>query len=75
MSALRRTADAQASLQDQFDRHKCEPEDTSQADARVCADVLLRQRSDEEGEEEDEQEDGGDDDNEDDDDEGDGYSE
>jgi hypothetical protein len=28
-SALKRTADAQASLQEQFDRHKCEPENTS----------------------------------------------
>jgi|ERR1039458_5754279 hypothetical protein len=27
MSALRRTAEAQASLQEQFDRHKCEPDD------------------------------------------------
>ena len=35
MSALRRTADAQASLQEQFDRHKCEPEDSSEATARV----------------------------------------
>ena len=29
MSALTRTADAQASLQEQFDRHKCEREETS----------------------------------------------
>ena len=27
MSALRRTAVAQASLQEQFDRHKCKPEE------------------------------------------------
>jgi hypothetical protein len=37
LSALRRTADAQASLQEQFDRHKCEPEEPSQT-----PDVLLR---------------------------------
>jgi hypothetical protein len=47
MSALKRTADAQASLQEQFDSHKCEPEDTSQA-ARINADVPLRQEPDEE---------------------------
>jgi hypothetical protein len=35
MSALRRTADAQANLQEQFDRHKCQPDDSSQAAARV----------------------------------------
>jgi hypothetical protein len=52
LSALRRNADAQASLQEQFDSHKCEPEDTSQVDAR--ANVLLRQ---EPNEEEDEKED------------------
>jgi hypothetical protein len=28
MSALRRTADAQANLQEQFDRHKCEGRDS-----------------------------------------------
>jgi hypothetical protein len=72
MSALRRTADAQASLQEQFDRHKCEPEDSSQASARVNADVLLRQEPDEE---EDEEEDDRKKDDDDDDDEGDGYSE
>jgi hypothetical protein len=47
MSALGRTADAQASLQVQFDRHKCEPPDSSQTDARVPADALLRQEPDE----------------------------
>jgi len=73
MSALRRTADAQASLQVQFDRHRCEPLDSSQATARVNADVLLRQ---EPGEEEDEEEDEGDRKEDDDDDDGDeGYSE
>jgi hypothetical protein len=30
MSALTRNADAQASLQEQFDRHKCEREDAKQ---------------------------------------------
>jgi hypothetical protein len=29
MSALRTTAEAQASLQEQFDRHECEPKNTS----------------------------------------------
>ena len=69
MSALRRTADAQASLQEQFDRHKCQPEEPSQT-----AEVLLREEPDEEEDEEEEEEekDGKDDD---DDDEDDGYSE
>jgi hypothetical protein len=54
MSALKRTADAQASLQEQFNRHKCEPLDSRQAAARVSADVLLRQEPDaDEDEEED----------------------
>ena len=70
MSALRRTADAQASLQSQFDRHKCKPPESSQVDAR--ADVLLRQEPDED-EEEDEDDRKDEEDN--DDDEGDGYSE
>src|SRR6266478_5893683 len=30
MSALTRTSDAQANLQEQFDRHKCKPEDANQ---------------------------------------------
>jgi hypothetical protein len=74
MSALKRTADAQASLQEQFERHKCEPEDSSQSAALVAADVLFRQEPDEEEDEEDEDED---DDKEDDDDDttDDGYSE
>ena len=72
MSALRRTADAQASLREQFGRHKCEPEDSSQAYARVPAEILVRRESDED-EEEDEDEERKEDD---DDDEGDeGYSE
>jgi hypothetical protein len=53
MTALRRTADAQASLQKQFDRHKCEP------------DVLLREEPDDEEDEEeddDRKEEDGDDD-------------
>jgi hypothetical protein len=67
MSALRRTADAQSSLQQQFDRHKCEPEDSSEVPARGNANVLVRQEPDEEEE---------DDRNEEDDDDGDeGYSE
>jgi hypothetical protein len=74
MSALKRTADAQASLQEQFERHKCEPEDSSQAAARGTADVLLRQEPDEE-EEEDEDDGKEDDDDDDDDTTDDGYSE
>ncbi len=75
MSALKRTADAQASLQEQFDRHRCEPEDSSEAPARETADVLLRQEPDEE-EDEDEEEEEDERKKEDDDDEGDdGYSE
>jgi len=34
MSALRRTADVQANLQEQFDKHKCEPEESGPAAAR-----------------------------------------
>ena len=69
MIALRRTVDAQASLQEQFDRHKCEPEDSSQVDAR--ANVLLRQDPNEEEDEDEDEGDRKEDDNEDDD----GYSE
>ena len=73
MSALRRTADAQANLQEQFDRHKCEPEESGQAAALVAADLLLRQEPDEEEDEEedDRKKEDEDDDNETDD----GYSE
>ena len=35
MTALTKTADAQASLQDLFDRHKCKRKDASQAAARI----------------------------------------
>jgi len=73
MSALQRTADAQASLQAQFDMHECEPLDSSQASAQANADVLLRDEPEDEEEEEEEEEDRkeeGDDD-----DDGDGYSE
>jgi hypothetical protein len=51
MSALRWTADAQSRLQEQFDRHKCEPEGSSEAHARGSADLLLRQEPDEEEDE------------------------
>jgi hypothetical protein len=43
MDALKRTADAQSSLQEQFDRHKCEPPDSSLGSAGVDGDALLRQ--------------------------------
>ena len=71
MSALRRTADAQATLQEQFDRHKCESEDSSRV-APISTDILLRQVPDEDDEDEEE-----DDRQDEDDDEGadDGYSE
>jgi len=74
MNALRRTADAQSSLQEQFNRHKCEHDDSHQIGAGVNADALRRQVPDEDEEdEEDEEEDrkeGDDDDGEDE-----GYSE
>ena len=60
ISALRRTADSQASLEEQFDRHKCEPTDP----------LLRREPDEEEDEEEDDRKEEDDDD-----DEGDGYSE
>jgi hypothetical protein len=37
ISALRRTADAQGSLQEQFDRHKCERLDSSGDAAQVSS--------------------------------------
>jgi hypothetical protein len=70
MSALRRAADAQASLQEQVERHKCMREDSSQTSARVNAEVLLRDEPEDEEEEDDRKEEDDDDD-----DEGDGYSE
>jgi hypothetical protein len=69
MNALKRTAHAQASLQEQFDRHKCQSLDSSEVDAST--NVLLRQEPDEEDDEEDDDRREDDDD----DDEGDGYSE
>src|SRR5208337_4654965 len=39
MSALKRTADAQASLQEQFDRHRCEPPDSNQPATRVISTI------------------------------------
>ena len=69
MNALKRTADAQASLQEQFDRHKCQSLDSNVVDAR--ANVLVRQEPDEEDDEEEDDRREEDDD----DDEGDGYSE
>jgi hypothetical protein len=73
MSALRSTVDAQGSLQKQFDRHKCEPEDSGEAPAQVTADVILRQQPDEE--EEDDEDDGKEEDDDDDEAADDGYSE
>ena len=75
MSALRRTADAQASLQEQLDRHERGPADSSRVGARVNADVLLRQEPDEEEDEEEDGDDRQEEDDDDDDDESDGYSE
>jgi hypothetical protein len=73
MSALRRTADAQASLQGQFEGHKCEPEDSGRAAALATPDALLRHEPDEEDDEEDD--DRKKEDDEDDDKTDDGYSE
>jgi len=39
MSALTRTADAQANLQEQFDRHKCKREDASQTAERFVGEA------------------------------------
>jgi hypothetical protein len=63
MSALRRTADAQANLQEQFDRHKCP------------ADVFLRQEPDDEEDEDEDERKKENDDDDDDDTTDDGYSE
>jgi len=52
VSTLRRTAEAQGSLQEEFDRHKCEPQYSSHVGARVNADVLVLQEPDEEEDEE-----------------------
>jgi len=71
VNALKRTADAQASLQEQFDRHKCQFPDSSEVDAR--ANVLLREGPDEEDEEE--EDDRREEDDDDDEGDGDGYSE
>jgi hypothetical protein len=73
MSALKRTGDAQASLEKQFDRHNCEPDDSGPAAARVTADVLLRREPDEE--EDEEEDDRKKEDDDDDDETNDGYSE
>jgi hypothetical protein len=53
MSALKRTADAQVSLGERLDRHKCEPGDSTRVGSRENADVLLRQEPDADEEEED----------------------
>ena len=69
MSALRRTADAQA-FRSSSTGISASPQDSNHVGARVPADALLRQEPDEEeGEEEDDRKE------DDDDDEGDGYSE
>jgi len=70
MSALKRTADAQSSLQEQFDSHECEPE-ASRGTVRDTADVLLREEPEEDEEEDDRKQE----DDEDDDETDDGYSE
>ena len=40
MTALAKTKDAQANLQQQFDLHRCQREDASQAAARIGRDEL-----------------------------------
>jgi hypothetical protein len=72
MSTVKSTADAQASLQEQFDTHKCEPPYSSQAPARMADGALLRQ---EPNEEEDEEENDGKEDDDEEDEGDDGYSE
>jgi hypothetical protein len=52
MSAVRRTSAAQASLQEHFEGHKCEPEDSGRAAALATPDALLRHEPDEEDDEE-----------------------
>jgi hypothetical protein len=52
MSAVSRTSAAQASLQEQFEGHKCEPEDSGRAAALATPDTLLRHEPDEEDDEE-----------------------
>ncbi len=69
ISALRRTSDAQASLQEQFDRHKCAP-NSSEAGPGT---FLRQEPDDDEDEEEDDRK--KEDDEDEDENEGDGYSE
>jgi len=66
-SALRRTANALASLQEQFGRHKCRPLDSSHIGAQAPADVLHRQEPDADEEEDEEEDDRKEEDDEDDD--------
>jgi hypothetical protein len=71
MNALKRTVDAQASLQGQFDAHGCDVEDPSRDTVRGTANVLLREEPEADEEEDDRKKQ----DHEDDDETNDGYSE
>ena len=75
MIALKRTADAQSSLQEQFDRHKCGAEGSSEASAPMTDGALLRQEPDEEEDEEEDDRKEEDNDKDEDEDEDNGYSE
>lgn len=78
ISALKTTADAQTDLQEQFDRHKCDPEDASPTTTPGTANGFLRQEPDDEEDDEDEEDSERkeeEDDDEDDDSTDDGYSE
>jgi hypothetical protein len=75
LSALRRTADAQTDLQEQFDRHNCDPEDASPTATPGTANAFLRQEPNDEEEEGEEEDEGDGKEDNDDDDETDGYSE
>lgn len=55
LNALRRTADAQTELQEQFDRHKCDPEDASPTTIPGTANPFLRHEPDDEDEEDEEE--------------------
>ncbi len=76
LSAIRKTADAQTDLQEQFDRHKCDPEDASPTTTPGTAKAFLRQEPDDDEDEEEEENDDDDREEEDDDDNmnDDGYS-
>jgi hypothetical protein len=56
--AIRRTADAQTDMQEQFDRHKCDREDASPTASPGTANASLRQEPDDDEDEEEENDNG-----------------